>query len=122
MRKKRTNIVIGIASFDDVIKDTIDACKKAKRGQPSGPVDQIDFPDEATLWSTLSPKRMEILRYLRKHGPMSGRQLARVLERDQKNIYTDIKVLSRLELLKVNDDDKYLVPWDDITIQLALAA
>ncbi len=121
MRKKRT-IVIGIASFDDVIKDTIEACKKAKRGQPSGPVDMIDFPDEATLWSTLSPKRMEILRYLRKHGPMSGRQLSRELERDQKNIYTDIKVLSRLELLKVNDDSKYFVPWDDITIQLALAA
>ena len=121
MRKKRT-IVIGIASFDDVIKDTLEACKKAKRGQPSGPVDQIDFPDEATMWSTLSPKRMEILRYLRKHGPMSGRQLAKALDRDQKNIYTDIKVLSRLDLLKVNDDDKYFVPWDDITIQLALAA
>ncbi len=121
MRKKRT-IVIGVSSFDDVIKDTVDAHKKAKRGQPSGSIDMIDFPDEATLWSTLSPKRMEILRYLRQHGPMSGRQLSRQLKRDQKNIYTDIKVLSRLELLKVNDDSKYFVPWDDITIQLVLAA
>lgn len=119
--KKRT-IVISVASFDGVVKDTIDACKKAKRGQPFGPVDRIDFPDEATLWSTLSPKRMELLRYLRQYGPMSGRQLARDLGRDQKNIYTDIKLLSRLELLKVNDDAKYVVPWDDITIQLALAA
>lgn len=119
--KKRT-IVIGIASFDDVVKDTIDACRKAKRGESFAPVDRIDFPDEATLWSMLSPKRMELLRYLRKHGPMSGRQLSRDLGRDQKNIYTDIKLLSRLELLKVNDDEKYIVPWDDITIQLALAA
>lgn len=121
MKKKRT-IVIGVASFDEVVRDIIDACKKAKRRQPAGAVDRIDFPDEATLWSTLSPKRMEVLRYLRQHGPMSGRQLARELERDQKNIYTDIKMLSRLELLHVTDDGKYLVPWDDITIQLELAA
>ncbi len=120
--RKRRSLVIDIASFDDVIKDTIEACKKAKRGQPSGPVDMIDFPDEATLWSTLSPKRMEILRYLRKQGPMSGRQLAKELERDQKNIYTDIKVLSHIGIIEVNDDGKYFVPWDDITIQLALAA
>ncbi len=121
MKKKRT-IIIRVSSFDDVIKDTIEAYKKAKRGQPFGIVDQIDFPNEATLWSTLSPKRMETLRYLREHGPMSGRQLARELKRDQKNIYTDIKVLSRLELLKISEDNKYFVPWDDITIQLALAA
>lgn len=121
MRKKRT-IVIGVSSFADVIKDTVDACKKAKRGESFGPVDQIDFPDEATLWSTLSPKRMEILRYLRRNGPMSGRQLARELERDQKNIFTDIKTLSSLELLKTDEEGKYFVPWDDIIIQLALAA
>lgn len=119
--KKRT-IVIGIANFDDVVKDTLDACKKAKRGQPFGAVDRIDFPDEATLWSTLSPKRMELLRYLRQSGPMSGRQLARDLDRDQKNIFTDLKLLLRLELVKVNDEGQYVVPWDDITIQLALAA
>ena len=119
---KKRIIVIGVASFDNVVKDTIDACKKAKQGQLFGPVDRIDFPDEATLWSTLSPKRMELLRYLRQQGPMSGRQLARDLGRDQKNIYTDIKLLARLELLKVNDDGKYVVPWDGITIQLAVAA
>ena len=122
MKKKKRTIVIGVSSFDDVIKDTVDACKKAERGQPSGPVDMIDFPDEATLWSTLSPKRMEILRYLRRRGPMSGRQLARELKRDQKNIYTDMKILSRLDLLKVNNDDKYFVPWDEVDIQLPLAA
>ncbi len=119
--KKRT-IVIGISTFDDVLQDTLAACKKAKRGESFGAVDRIDFPDEAMLWSTLSPKRMELLRYLRKYGPMSGRQLAKKLDRDQKNIYTDIKLLSRLELLNVNEDGKYAVPWDDITINLALAA
>jgi DNA-binding MarR family transcriptional regulator len=53
---------------------------------------------------------MELLRYLREHGSLSGRQLAKNLKHDQKNIYTEIKLLSRLELLVVDAEGKYIVP------------
>ena len=65
---------------------------------------------------------MELLRYLRQNRPMSARQLAKNLARDYKNIQTDIKLLMRLELETTNQDGKYIVSWDEITIELALAA
>ena len=53
---------------------------------------------------------------------MSARQAAKDLHRDYKNIQIDIKLLSRFELVTTNEVGRYMVPWDDITIELALAA
>lgn len=119
---KKRKLIIGVSTLEQSLKETLDACKKAEKGLTSGPVHRIDFTDQAVLFSTLSPKRTELLRYLRQNGPMSARQTAKNLERDYKNIQVDIKLLSRLELVATNEAGKYIVPWDDITIELALAA
>jgi hypothetical protein len=55
MKKKRT-LVIGIATFNEIVNDTLDACKKAKRGENFGIANHIDFADEAALYNMLSPK------------------------------------------------------------------
>lgn len=119
---KKRKLIIGVSTLEQSLKETLDACKKSEQGLPIGPVHRIDFSDQATLFGTLSPKRMELLRYLRQNGPMSARQLSKNLERDYKNIQTDIKMLMRLDLVSTNEDSKYIVLWDDITIELALAA
>ena len=120
--KRKHKLVIGVSSLEQSLKETLEACKKAKRGLPFGPVHRIDFTDQAALFGTLSPKRMELLRYLRQSGAMSARQLSKNLGRDYKNIQGDIKLLSRLELIVANEEGRYIVPWDDISIELALAA
>ncbi len=120
--KRNHKLIIGVSSLEQSLKETLDACKKAKRGQPIGPVHRIDFIDQATLFSTLSPKRMELLRYLRKHGPMSARQIAKNLARDYKNIQVDIKLLSRLDMITTNVEGRYIVPWDDISIEVEVLA
>ncbi len=120
--KRNHKLIIGVATLEQSLKETLDACKKAERGLPFGPVHRINFTDQATLFGTLSPKRMELLRYLRQSGPMSARQIARNLCRDYKNIQVDIKLLSRLELIITNKEGRYIVPWDDISIELTLAA
>ena len=53
---------------------------------------------------------------------MSIKKLAAELKRDYKNVYDDVKHLSKLELIEKREDETFCVPWDDITIQLALAA
>jgi predicted transcriptional regulator len=53
---------------------------------------------------------------------MSARQLAKSLGRDYKTVQGDIAMLSQLEIVVTDDDGKYLVPRDDISIELALAA
>jgi predicted transcriptional regulator len=119
---KKRKLIIGISTLEESLNETLEACKRTEKGLPTGSVHRIDFTDQAALFSTLSPKRMELLRYLRRNGPMSARQLAKDLERDYKNIQGDIKMLSQLEIVVTDDSGKYLVPWDDVTIELTLAA
>ena len=121
MAKKR-RIVISICTLKESLQETLAAVKRAERGLSIGPVYHLNFHDQNTLFNTLSLKRMELLSYLRKKGPMSARQLAKNLGRDYKNIYGDIKLLSRLELIITDKAGKYIVPWSDITIELSLAA
>ena len=119
---KNRKLVIGISTLDESLRETLKACKKAERGQFSQPITRIDFTEQDTLFSILSPKRMELLRHLRKMGPLSARRLAKNLSRDYKNIHSDIKMLSRLGLVSVDQNKKHIVPWSNITIELALAA
>jgi predicted transcriptional regulator len=114
--------MVSIGTFDDMAQVLLGNAKKAKLGLPFESNYRLNFYDQATLFSTLSPERMELLHYLRQHKPMSDRQLARYLKRNQKKIQTDIKAMLRLDLIKAKKDGKYYVPWDDITIQLPLAA
>lgn len=121
MAKKR-RIVINVCTLKESLRETLAAVKRAERGLPIGPVYHLNFYDQNTLFNTLSLKRMELLSYVRKKGPMSARQLAKNLDRDYKNIHGDIKLLSRLELIVADKMGKFIVPWDDITIELKLAA
>jgi len=119
---KKRKLIIGVSTLEESLNEVLEACKRDEKGLPSGPVHRIDFTDQAALFSALSPKRMELLRYLRRNNVMSARQLAKNLGRDYKNVQADIKMLSRLEIIMTDDSGKYLVPWDDITIELAIAA
>ena len=119
---KKRKLIIGVSTLEESLNEALQACRKAEKGLAVGPVHRIDFTDQAALFSALSPKRTDLLRHLRRHGPMSARELAKQLARDYKNIQGDIKMLSRLEIVVTDDAGKYFVPWDDITIELALAA
>ena len=116
-------LLIGIRSVEQLEQEAIAAFKSAEAGLPGAePVHRLYFTDQNTLFSALSPKRWELLRFLRNRGPMSIKKLAAELKRDYKNVYDDVKHLSKLDLIQKQEDETFYVPWDDITIQLALAA
>ena len=52
---------------------------------------------------TLTPKRLELLRLIRRNDPQSVRQLAALAGRDIKNVSTDLKVLENLGLVEAEE-------------------
>ena len=121
--KKKNRLLIGIRTTDQFQADVLRAFKKAEAGMPGDePINRLYFENEKTLFSTLSPKRMELLKFLRQNLNMSIRKLASNLGRDYKNTYDDVKHLISLDLIKKNRDGQLYVPWDDIIIELNLAA
>ena len=119
----KKTLLIAIKSVEQLERETVAAFKKAELGLPGEePLNRLYFTDQKTLFSALSPKRWELMRLLRKQGPMSIKKLAAALKRDYKNVYDDVRQLSQLDLIEKKADQTIYIPWDEITIQLALAA
>ncbi len=59
----------------------------------------ISFPDFETLGKVITGARLELLSAIRAKKPKSIQELARFVERDFKNVYQDVKLLSDFGLI-----------------------
>ena len=70
--------------------------------------------------ATLSPRRLELLRYVRQHGASNTRELSAAIGRDYKNVHQDVAALEAVGLL-LRDGRKLSAPWDEAQASVALA-
>ncbi len=63
-----------------------------------------------SIFSVLGETRVEILDYLQKNRVRSIKELASALSRDYKNIYYDLTVMRRMELISMVKNGKERVP------------
>jgi predicted transcriptional regulator len=75
--------------------------------------------DLPLLLKNLSPARWALLENLKKAGPCSIYELAGRLERDYKNVHTDVSRLIELGLVE-RSDSRVSVPWDVVRAELRL--
>jgi predicted transcriptional regulator len=76
--------------------------------------------DLPLLLRTLSPARWSLLERLKAEGPMSIYELAKRLERDYKNVHTDVTRLAELGLVERRADGGVAVPWEIVRAELSL--
>ena len=81
----------------------------------------VTFLDVQTMLDTLSPSRLELLRYVRQHGAGNVRELANALKRDYKNVHQDVATLEAAGLL-VRDGRKLTAPWNELQANVSLMA
>lgn len=121
MNKMENQIRIGIADPVESAGDFIHAWKRAESDEAVETEQHLRFENLETLLKTLSPGRWILLKRLRNKGPMSIRALAKELNRDYKNVHTDVRTLERVGLIETIDK-KVRVPWDIVEAKLRLAA
>jgi predicted transcriptional regulator len=92
------------------------------QGAELEPYEGIGFESLVELLSTLTPKRWELIRRLRNEGPMTLYALAKMLERNYKNVRLDVKALEEWRIIERDEADRVLVPWDEIDVRVPLAA
>jgi len=63
----------------------------------------LAFESWDTLARVLTGKRMELLRYVRRHNVTSVRGLAKALGRDYSNVHADIQALAAAGLVDTTD-------------------
>ena len=79
----------------------------------------ITFLNVQTMLETLSPRRLDLLKFVRQHGADSVKSLALALQRDYKNVHHDVSVLESAGLL-IRDGRKLSAPWDELSVIVSL--
>ena len=64
---------------------------------------------------------LALLQKLREAGPLSIYELAKRLERNYKNVHTDVTQLAALGLIQRGSDNRVTVPWDFLRAELSLS-
>ena len=88
------------------------AWNRRTEGRKAGPLRVLSMLDLPLLLRTLTPARWELLDRLREAGALSIYELAKRLERDYKNVHTDVTALARIWLIERGAGGGVSVPWD----------
>lgn len=110
-------LMVYIGSAEDALKDFMEVWKS---GKPANPVNRLSFESMAGFMRAFTPKRWELLEVLKRNSGQSINQLAQLLGRDYKNVYTDIQTLVELGIVEKNSAGLVSVPWDEIETHVKL--
>ncbi len=112
-------IEIEIMRSGDALKAAVDTWHQAESGKSVTP--RLSFGSIRDLFSAITEKRLELLRYVAERpGELNTRQLAQALDRDYKNIHTDVSELEQLGLIEKGEKGLLWVPYDEIVIHAGL--
>jgi predicted transcriptional regulator len=111
-------VKIHIGTPENMGRRFVDAWHRAERGEE---VDEtnLTFRDLETLLTALTPKRLQLLRYVRHHHVSSVKSLAVDLRRDYKNVHRDVEELTRIGLL-ARTAEHVTAPFGEVDARLVL--
>lgn len=81
---------------------------------------RLVFASLRDLFSALTEKRLELMRFVASREGLNTHQLARELERNYKNVHTDVAALVELGLLDKDDEGALTAPFDEIVIHAGI--
>ena len=113
-------LYVRVESREDVL-DRFEAAWHVASGRAApAPLSVLSFADLPLLVKNLSPARWELLKRLKKAGPLTIFALAKLLERDYKNVHTDVVQLTGLGLIQKTEENLVRVAWDAVRAELKL--
>jgi predicted transcriptional regulator len=115
---KLNKLQVHVGSVEDMGQRFSAAWNQAQAGE-KGSNTNVTFLDVQTMLDTLSPRRLELLKFVRQHGSESIKSLALAIGRDYKNVHNDVTVLESAGLL-VRNGKKLVAPWDELCTSVSL--
>ena len=115
-------LYVRVSGRDDALDRFEAAWHLASGRQSPAPLALLTFADLPLLAKTLTPARWDLLKRLKAAGPLTVFALAKLLERDYKNVHTDVARLTGLGLIEKTDENLVRVAWDAVRAELKLNA
>src|SRR3989304_10550468 len=102
---KIKKVKFGIRSTDDVLREAAETMKSVAAGKKVKPKGhRLFFTSPEALRRFLTPKRLELIRLIRKRQPSSISELAALAHRDFKRVYEDIISLTEAGMVDLAKD------------------
>jgi predicted transcriptional regulator len=114
----KIKIAVGGKFENEAGRRFVDAWHRAERGEKLRER-HLAFENWDVLARVLTGKRMELLRYVRRHEVTSVRALAKALMRDYSNVHADVQALSAAGLLDTTNG-RVRADYDTIETRIAI--
>jgi predicted transcriptional regulator len=111
-------ITVGGDVVEEAGRRFVEAWRRAERGETFDER-RLAFESWESLARVLTPKRTQLLRYVRRHDVASIRQLASALGRDYSNVHADVRTLAAEGLLDTTRG-RLRADYDVIETRIAL--
>src|SRR5712691_11649141 len=122
-------VSFSIRPLGDVMDDLTETFQAVRTGRkpPRGPREEVGFTSIEAARNFLTRERLALLRTIRSRHPSSLYELAKIVDRDFKNVQEDIQILERHGLVQIAKEPrgrrKVKVPrvtFDEIALRIAL--
>jgi predicted transcriptional regulator len=120
---KVKKIFVGVKPLDDVLKEAGETFERLTKGKAVKQKRAVYFVNLKEMRRVLTEKRLEILKAIRDRKPSSVYALARMVDRDLKNVLQDISYLQELGIVTVTETGMKKIPhfdYDRISIEVAV--
>jgi predicted transcriptional regulator len=111
-------VKVHVGTLEDMGQRFIAAWHRAGQGEAESE-SHVTFHDLPALLAALTPKRLELLRYVRHHEVRTVRSLAVEIGRDYKNVHRDVEELTKLGLL-ARTSGRVVAPYGSLDARFVL--
>lgn len=121
MKIKR--VKIEIRSLDNALKEAGDVFNKLSRGERVQKKTAIYFSNLKEMRKVLTEKRLDLLKAVKDKKPASIYELAKVVNRDIRNVLQDLAYLQELGLVEITETKDKKIPhveYEKIAFEVAI--
>jgi predicted transcriptional regulator len=120
---KAKMITIGVKDTRTAVDEFVAAGEALVRGQTVSKETGVYFASVEAFRKAMTPKRLQLLHLIKTTRPASVNQLARIANRNIKNVAEDLRFLVQVGLVETKKVDRCLAPrveYDEISLKIAV--
>ena len=119
--RAESTLVVTVKSSSEFHDDVTDGIEAVERGDAVDSSPTLSFTSYDDLMETLTPRVLDLIEAIRRDGPASINETARVVDRDVKNVHEELSRLAQLGIIffKKDGQSKRPIVWfDELVITL----
>jgi len=122
MTEEKT-LEVRIQPTEELREEALEKVRKLEKGEEVEDMRVLNLSTERELSRLMSEKNLELLHAIAEHEPSSMRELAKIVERDYREVHRNLEELENLNVVEFIEEGKSKKPvvwYDNIEVNVSL--